>query len=386
MYLLTKNEATWTDAGGIRVEPRLPPGAWTVAYRPPNDDPYLKRVGNYDTAHGRVYGNPKWIADHVSDAFRKMQDRNLGVLLSGHKGLGKSLTIKLVVEKLIADTPVVFIDRFTPMLPDVLAKLKEAVVVVDEFEKMFRGTRDNHCEGMSPQEALLSVMDGTKSAGHRLFLMSINNIFGIDDNLICRPGRVRYHFRFGNISEKAVEDYCKDNLKESRWPEIPDVVDAVRTASVQSLDIVGALVSEMNLYDLPVPEISSYLNIGETRVNAEITVTVQIDGKPLVLQEEATCADNGIFTGWIRGAVFLKMRPGPLSFQGRALPKGQYQIDRYDSIYPGNEETLGDPFWNQFKDEDGDIVVRLNDPKFRTDHGVAVSSVFVRRRPEFGAF
>lgn len=384
MYLLTKNEATWTATDSIHVEPRLPAGAWTVAYRPPNDDPYLKRIDNYDPTYGPVYGNPKWIADHVADAFRKLPGQNLGVLLSGHKGLGKSLTIKLIVAKLIESTPVVFIDQFTPALPDVLAKLQEAVVVVDEFEKMFRG--DQHGEGMSPQEALLSVMDGTKSSGHRLFLMSINNIFGIDENLICRPGRVRYHFRFGNISEKAVEDYCKDNLKESRWPEIPDVVDAVRTASVQSLDIVGALVSEMNLYDTPVTEIASYLNIGETRVDAEITVTVTVDGKPLVLQDEISCADGGIFVGWIHGTLFMKMRPGPLSFQGRALPKGQYQIDRYDSICPGTEETLGDPFWDQFKDEDGDIVVRLNDPKFRADHGVEVASVFIQRRPEFGAF
>lgn len=385
MYLLSKNEATWTAADNIHVEPQLPAGAWTVAYRPPNDDPYLKRVDNYDPTYGPVYGNPKWIADHVANTFQKLPNQNLGVLLSGHKGLGKSLTIKLIVARLIADTPIVFIDQFTPALPDVLAKLPEAVIVADEFEKMFRDKP--HGEGMTPQEALLSVMDGTKSSGHRLFLMSINNIFGIDENLICRPGRVRYHFRFGNITEQAVKDYCHDNLKESRWPEIPDVIDAVRTASVQSLDIVGAIVSEMNLYDTtPVSSISSYMNIGETRVNAEITVTVLVDGKPLVLQDEISCADNGIFVGWVHGSVFLKMRPGPLSLQGRTLPKGQYQADRFDSVYPSDEETLGDPFWNQFKDEDGDIVVRLNDPKFRADHGVVIASVFVQRRPEFGAF
>lgn len=386
MYLLTKNEATWTATDSIHVEPRLPAGAWTVAYRPPNDDPYLKRVDNYNPTHGPVYGNPKWIADHVADAFRKLPDQNLGVLLSGHKGLGKSLTIKLIVEKLIANTPVVFIDQFTPMLPDVLAKLKDAVVVVDEFEKMFRGGIKERSEGMSPQEALLSVMDGTKSSGHRLFLMSINNIFGIDENLICRPGRVRYHFRFGNITEQTVEDYCHDNLKESRWPEIPDVVDAVRAASVQSLDIVGAIVSEMNLYDLPVSEIAGYMNIGETQMPAEVAVTVLVDGRPLILEDTINCVENGIYIGWFCGALFLKMRIGPLSFQGRKLREGQYVVERFDSYCPTKNETLGDPFWDQFKDDDGDVYLHLDDQKFRKEHEVEVASVSIRRQPEFGAF
>lgn len=387
MYLLTSNEASWTDADSIRVEPQLPAGAWTIAYRPPNDEPYFRRLAGYVPAHGPVYGNPGWISNHVVETFRKVPDQNLGVLLSGKKGLGKSLTIKLVIEQLLPGMPVVLVDQYTSMLPNVLAGLKDTVVVIDEFEKMFRGSMEKHHDGMSPQEALLSVLDGTKASKHCLFLLSINNIFGVDENLICRPGRIRYHFRFGNISEETVKEYCHDNLKASRWSEIPDVVEAVRAASVQSLDIVGAVVAEMNMYEqLPVPVISRYLNIGETQTTAEVLITLKVDGKPLLLEDTITCVDHGIHVGWFNGSLFLKMRLGQLSFQGHELPKSQYEVSRYDKLFPGRKETGGDPYWDQFKDDDGDIQLPLDDQKFRADHGVEVASVFVRRYPDFGAF
>ena len=94
----------------------------------------------------------------------------------------------------------------------------DCVVVLDEFEKMFKKNEDDG--GMTPQESLLSVLDGTKSLSHNLYLLSVNDIFALDENLISRPGRIRYHFRYENVSESAIKEYCKDNLIKSRWNDI----------------------------------------------------------------------------------------------------------------------------------------------------------------------
>ena len=70
---------------------------------------YLEKT-DYNTAHGKIYGKSDMIASHVADAYEK-SNRSLGVLFSGGKGLGKSLTTRLVIEKLINNHAVIIINK-----------------------------------------------------------------------------------------------------------------------------------------------------------------------------------------------------------------------------------------------------------------------------------
>lgn len=67
------------------------------------------------------------------------RDKNLGVLLSGLKGTGKSLLIKLYIERAIKDNiPVILVNQKINLnkFSDFIKKIDEKVVCVfDEFDK-----------------------------------------------------------------------------------------------------------------------------------------------------------------------------------------------------------------------------------------------------------
>lgn len=88
----------------------------------------------------------------------KRFSRSLGVILSGDKGIGKSLLAKLICEESIRQGyPVILVNACYPGLARFLESIdQECVVLFDEFDKTFRSEKDN-----DDQAALLSLFDGT---------------------------------------------------------------------------------------------------------------------------------------------------------------------------------------------------------------------------------
>lgn len=103
--------------------------------------PFFYKMEDYKTSHGKIYGDAENFAKHVWEAYDIEKDKNVGALFSGNKGLGKSLTIRLIVEHYIKTKPIIVVDQYTDLLPGVLSDLKNCVVVLDEFEKMFKKGR-----------------------------------------------------------------------------------------------------------------------------------------------------------------------------------------------------------------------------------------------------
>lgn len=89
-------------------------------------------------------------------------ERNLGVILSGDKGIGKSLFARMLAEKAQdAGYPVLIIDQFIPGISNYIQSIdQEAVFLFDEFDKTFGGVRPGDNE-TDPQASLLSMFDGT---------------------------------------------------------------------------------------------------------------------------------------------------------------------------------------------------------------------------------
>lgn len=112
----------------------------------------------------------------------------------------------------------------------------ECIILVDEAEKLFYDREASHC--------LLRMIDGVYNASKKLYLLTTNRL-DIDENLIGRPGRIRYIKQFGNISLKAINDYIDDNLK---YPEFKDYL--TKTASemnVSTIDTLRCIVDEVNM-------------------------------------------------------------------------------------------------------------------------------------------
>lgn len=270
-YLVGKTSVDIISDDAVDIRDNLPAGFYKLEVAPMRGF-YLDKA-DYNTAHGKIYGKSDMIASHVADAYEK-SDRSLGVLFSGGKGLGKSLTTRLIIEKLMNRHPVIIINKYIDGMFDFLEPIKNVVYLFDEFEKTMRGNvneQSSNNNATTKQDQILTFLDGTASGTHNLFLFTVNEKHELNDNLLSRPGRIRYHYQFESCDAETIRNYCKDNLKR---PELEsEIVDTLTATRYVSLDIVRALVDEVNTYDVTVNEAMNYLNIDFRRISLRARVT-----------------------------------------------------------------------------------------------------------------
>lgn len=201
----------------VMVYEKLPAGYYRLEFNPMSGYS-IKRLDDDFEVHENVYGSAIGKVDKVMKSY-KLFNRNLGVLLSGDKGIGKSMFARLLAINCVKNgIPVINISDNTPGLETFLNDLNQEVMILfDEFDKKF-GHDD---EGSQAQ--LLSLFDGV-SSGKRLFVITCNHLYDLNDFLVNRPGRFHYHFRFNYPTPEEVREYMQDKLDESKWGEIDNVV------------------------------------------------------------------------------------------------------------------------------------------------------------------
>ena len=181
-------------------------------------------------------------------------DKNLGVIFNGLKGTGKTIGAKILSNRM--GIPVILVNApYNGLLDFVQSLCFECVVLIDEAEKTF------HENG----EILLKMIDGVYNEKRKLYLLTTNNLY-LDSNLLGRPGRIRYIKQFGNLKPKAIKEYLNDNLNDKSKAE--DVIKAVDTLEISTIDILKAIVDEVNIHG----EISehSMLNVPKARYKIDI--------------------------------------------------------------------------------------------------------------------
>lgn len=83
----------------LKVEDKIPTGTYDVNFNPMSGYSLTKR-SNFETTE-KVYGEHDMLADKMVNRYEH-STKNFGVILGGRKGTGKSLTARLVSEKLLA--------------------------------------------------------------------------------------------------------------------------------------------------------------------------------------------------------------------------------------------------------------------------------------------
>ena len=158
----------------------------------------------------KVYGIHQQKLKKVVNAFEK-NERNLGVILSGDKGIGKSLFAKMLIEEGInLGFPVIIVDTYYPGIASFIASIEqEAFVLFDEFDKTFSGKQDEGGTAYDPQTEMLSLFDGT-SQGKKLFIVTCNELRNLNGFMVNRPGRFHYHFRFDYPDADSIREYLTD--------------------------------------------------------------------------------------------------------------------------------------------------------------------------------
>ncbi len=367
-WLRIDDELMYMDGDSIStVGQKIPIGIYKTAFQKLRGT-FLKET-EIKLSHGKIYGHSQEIADHIVKSFElNSDDKNLGVLLSGGRGLGKTLTTRLVINQLKDKYPIVVISGYTPDLPEFLAHVKGSVILMDEFEK-FMGGAANGSENedeQTKQETLLSILDGNSGCAGNLFLLTVNNVYKVDDNLKSRPGRIRYHYRYDSEGADTVRKYCKDNLLNKSLTD--DVVKVLGVAKYVSLDIITQFVDELNKFPELTPlDIMDFFNIESSDKKYEIVIFAECRGKKV---QYSRTFKNYLDCDWVQLTPKYRNIPKDevpqdlsVSLDEEDIPPYIYGKERLDPEVISLETVDGDGIDT---DEVKILQVILEDPEFES--------------------
>ena len=278
---------------------------------------------------------------------------NLGVIFNGLKGTGKTIASKLLANEF--DLPVVIVGGPCKGLVEFMQSLCfECVVLIDEAEKTFR----------EDGEMLLRMIDGVYNETRKLYILTTNQL-SIDPNLIDRPSRIMYIQKFGNLTEKAVADYVKDNLKDqSKTPLVMNTVDLL---DFSTIDILKAIVRYVNIFG----EIDEKCPLNIPRANYKFDIiafyTIPKEDYKEIKEAIHTAKENGktVLQWWNQSWV------DPDSPEENDLTNADYVrrtfdcyaddtviTSHYSSLIRGQHTRIGDIV--EEVDEDGFFVVKTD--------------------------
>lgn len=238
----------------------------------------LREVAPLAPGEETVYGSHVQRVDRIVNAYKDM-DRSLGVILSGDKGMGKSLMLRMLAEQAREqlELPTILVQHSTPGLASFLDDLGEVIVVFDEFEKVFASNGEDEA-----QNQFLSLFDGL-SATKRLYVLSVNDLGHVNEFMLNRPGRFHYHMRFAYPEPETVATYLRDQVPGIVESQVDEVVEFSRKYDL-NFDHLRAIAFELRREE-PFAEVIGDLNIkrNDRAVDlAEARITWQ-DGEADVL-------------------------------------------------------------------------------------------------------
>ena len=187
----------------------------------------------------KLYSLENEFVDHVLKTYENTIG-NLGILLNGTKGTGKTVTAKVLANRL--NLPVIVLksmgDRNQSMIEYLSSLNCDCVLFMDEFEKNFE----------EKDSTVLQIMDGVYNSNHRkIFLLTTNNMH-INENLVGRPSRIRYVKHFGNLSMDTVNEYLDDALECTEARE--EILEFVDSLTISTIDILKTIVNEVNIHGM----------------------------------------------------------------------------------------------------------------------------------------
>lgn len=293
----------------ITTYDQLPPKTYRVDYDPETRIFSLLEAHDFEIPETKIYGQHLDKVKKVLNSMDKM-NRNLGVILSGDKGIGKSLFSKcLGLKARKKGIPVILVYEYHEGIANFLEEIEQTVMILfDEYDKTFDEKKHN-C-----QAEMLSLFDGV-SAGKKLFVITCNEIQSLSQYLINRPGRFHYHFRFLYPTADEIRDYMEDKLDKQYYDEIENVI-AFSVRMNLNYDCLRSIAFELNnglkfqeaINDLNIIRISQYKNI---KIIVEFENQATLSGKI----KEWQLYDNTITDM----SIYLPDNIRPLSYVGEYI-------------------------------------------------------------------
>lgn len=253
--------------GAMDLQPKLPVGNYIIKQNPMTGELSLDQVDPFK-APAKVYGGVQSKVDRILETF-KQRSVSTGVMLGGEKGSGKTLMARMLsaqaAEKMGLPTILINAPWAGEQFNQFMQHIGEAVVLFDEFEKVYSGgsNKDEYGEisyndAKNAQKEVLTLLDGTFPQ-KKLFVLTTNDMWSIDKHMLNRPGRLYYLLEFGGLSPEFIADYCQDRLNKREYTKQIQQVASIFHAF--NFDMLQALVEEMNRYAETPQEALAMLNI-----------------------------------------------------------------------------------------------------------------------------
>lgn len=269
------------------IADKIPTGCYDVCFSK-EKGAFLSKTSN-SMEVGKIYGSFGKKVDKALSAFNQ-SNRNIGVILSGYKGMGKTLFVKMLAKKSMEiGLPILIVnENFSGIIPFLNSIEQECVVIFDEFEKNFKDINDTERDNYeSDQTAFLPLFDGL-SDSKKFFLITCNDAFNLNPFLINRPGRFHYHFKLHNPERAEIKEYLLDNLNDKNEEIINKIISVANTSNM-TYDCLRAICYELNRgYGLE--ETLEDLNI-VINIKQSFEIKLQLNGSSYIRHNQLVLSD-----------------------------------------------------------------------------------------------